>query len=205
MQAVNGSNRNRIVLVGALGLVVLLAALVLPRVFGGGSESGPGPEASTTGGSTPTTTAPVEELVTAPAPEAFSTKNPFTPLIDPAPAATAPSTGGTGTGSTATGEASDVPASTPSGTGTGTGTGTTGTGDTEPLASGRISLTDVYAGPDGAPVATVQVDGTFVTVREGEAFGDGYLVVSLSQGSRSGVFSRDGQQFTVRAGEQVLK
>jgi hypothetical protein len=64
---------------------------------------------------------------------------------------------------------------------------------------------DIYTGPDGAPVATVEVDGTMSTVREGDAFGDGYQVISLSQASRSGVFSRDGQQFTVREGEALLK
>lgn len=192
-----GSNRNRIVLVGAVGVVALLAAILLPKLLfgggGGGDELGPPPDASASSGAT-TTTAP-DELATAPAPEAFSTKNPFTPLVDTAPAATA-------TGASTTGGVTDAPTpTTPTGTGTGTGTAT------EPTSAGRFSLIDVYAGPDGAAVATVEVDGQMYTVSEGETFAGGYRVVSLSIENKSGVFTSpsDGGTFTPSAGESVLK
>jgi len=198
----NTSNRNRIVLFAALGVLVLLAAVVLPRVlFGGGGsddELGAPPDGSASGGSTTTTAAPVDELTTVASPEAFSTKNPFTPLVDSAPAATATDPAAVTDGPSATGETTDVPADT-------TGTGT---GGTEPdRASASFSLIDVYAGPDGAAVATVEVDGAMYTVAEGETFAGGYTVVSLSIENRSGVFTSptDGGTFSPSTGESVLK
>lgn len=199
--ATPGANRNRLVLFGAVGAVVLLAALFLPKMLfggGGGDDLGAPPDVSGSSGAT-TTTVP-DQLGTVPAPEAFSTKNPFAPLVDTAPAA---ATTGTGTTDGA------VPDGTTTGDGptdtTGTGTGT-GAGSTEP-ASGRFSLIDVYAGPDGAPVATVEVDGQMYTVAEGDTFAGGYTVVSLSIENKSGVFTSpsDGSNFTPSAGESVLK
>jgi hypothetical protein len=83
----------------------------------------------------------------------------------------------------------------------------TGTGSTEPSSSGGFSLIDVYAGPDGAPVATVEVDGQMYTVSEGDTFAGGYRVVSLSIQDKSGVFTSpsDGGEFAPSAGESVLK
>jgi hypothetical protein len=210
-----GSNRNRLVLFGALGVVVLLAALVLPRVlFGGGGDDdlGAPPDVSGSSGSTTTTTTEGDDLASVPPPEAFSTKNPFIPLVDPTPAATTPGTGPTdgstpapagdvATDTTGTGTGTD------SGAGAGTGTGTgTGTGSTEP-ASGRFSLIDVYAGAGGNAVATVEVDGQMYTVAEGDTFAGGYTVVSLSLENKTGVFTSasDGSTFTPNAGESVLK
>jgi hypothetical protein len=207
----NPSNRNRLVLFGALGVLLLLVAVVLPRVLsggGGGDELGPPPDASASSGSTTTTAAPVDELAAAAAPEAFSTKNPFTPLVDSAPAATTTDPGAVTDGTGATGEATDVPADT-TGTGTGgTGTGGTGTGGTEPdRAEASFSLVDVYAGPDGAAVATVEVDGSMYTVAEGETFAGGYTVVSLSIENKTGVFTSPtgGGTFSPSTGESVLK
>jgi hypothetical protein len=192
------SNRNRIVLFGALGVVVLLAAVLLPRMLSGGGDDdlGPPPDASGSSGSTTTTTEPVDEVAAGVVPEAFSTKNPFTPLVDATPAPTAATDTAIPDGTTS-GVTGDVPASTPT---------DTGTGSTEP-ASASFSLVDVYAGPDGAPVATVEVDGSMYTVAEGETFAGGYTVVSLSIESKSGVFTSpsDGGTFSPSAGESVLK
>jgi hypothetical protein len=195
-----GANRNRLVLFGAVGVVILLAALFLPKMlFGGGGadDLGAPPDVSGSSGST-TTTAP-DELATVPSPEAFSTKNPFAPLVDTTPAAAT-----TGTGTT-DGAVTDGTAGVPADT-TGTTAPATGTGSTEP-ASGRFSLLDVYAGPDGAPVATVEVDGQMYTVAVGDTFAGGYTVVSLSIENKSGVFTSpsDGSNFTPSAGESVLK
>jgi hypothetical protein len=197
------SNRNRVVLFVALGVVTLLAAVFLvPKLLSGGGGSddlGAPPDASGSSASTTSTTT-ADALALEPAPEAFSTKNPFTPLVDTSPAAAA-------TGASTTGdETSGVPSST-DGTGTATGTGT-GTGtSTEPTSSGKFSLIDVYAGPDGKAAATVEVDGQMYTVSEGETFAGGYRVVSLSVENKSGVFTSpsDGGTFTPTAGESVLK
>jgi hypothetical protein len=194
------SNRNRVVLFVALGVVTLLAAVFLvPKLLSGGGGSddlGAPPDASGSSASTTSTTT-ADALALEPAPEAFSTKNPFTPLVDTSPAAAA-------TGASTTGETT-VPSSTTDGTGTGTGAGT-GT-STEPTSSGKFSLIDVYAGPDGKAAATVEVDGQMYTVTEGETFAGGYRVVSLSVENKSGVFTSpsDGGTFTPTAGESVLK
>jgi hypothetical protein len=186
-------NRNRLIAMVGGGLVVLLAALVLPKVlFGGGDDDLGAPPETAAPGSTTTTVAEAAPELGA-LPESFSTKNPFTPLIDttPAPAATeeVPTTGtGAGTGAT------EVPADTTGGTAT------------EPdRESARFSLVEVYAGADGAAVASVQVDGSSYTVGEGDTFA-GYTVVSLSREGGSGTFTDpQGGTFTAQTGESQLK
>jgi hypothetical protein len=184
--------RTPFLVIGGVLLVVLLAALVLPRVLsgGGGDDLGPPPEAAAPGSTTTTTTEVAPELASLP--ESFSTKNPFTPLIDTTQAAV-----------------TEVPGATDPGTGTVPTDMTTDTTDpaaTEPdRESARFSLVEVYAGADGAPVATVQVDGTSCTVAEGETFA-GYTVVSLSLDDSSGTFTDpEGGTFTARTGESQLK
>jgi hypothetical protein len=205
--AATDAGRRRLLLFVAIGAAVLLAGLVLPRVLLGGGGGGEDEEVS----APPTTTAPGAAAEGSEAfddggnegdalPVAtFSTKNPFTPLVDIS--ATTGAATDTGTTTDQTGETGDVPPGDTGATAPGTATGSS-----EPArAAAGVSIVDIYTGPDGAPVATVEVDGTMSTVREGDAFGDGYQVISLSQASRSGVFSRDGQQFTVREGEALLK
>jgi hypothetical protein len=183
-------NRNRLLVFAGVGIVVLLAALVLPRVLFGGSDGGDlgaPPETAAPGSSTTTTTEAAPELGSLP--ESFSTKNPFTELVDTTPAAPATEVPG----------ATDTPATT-------VPPDTTGGSTTEPdRESARFALVEVYAGADGAPVASVQVDGTSYTVTEGETFA-GYTVVSLSIDSGSGTFrDPEGATFTARTGESQLK
>jgi hypothetical protein len=185
-------NRNRLIAVVGVGLVVLLAALVLPKVLfggGGGDDLGPPPETAAPGSSTTTTVAEAVPDLGA-LPESFSTKNPFTPLVDTTPAPAV----------------AEVPGATDTGTGDEVPADTTGGADTEPdRASARFSLVEVYAGADGAPVASVQVDGSSYTVGEGDTFA-GYTVVSLARESGSGTFtSPDGETFTAQTGESQLK
>ena len=205
------AGRRRLLVLGAIAAAVLLAALVLPRVLlggGGGEDEELATPPTTTGPGAAADEEAVDDLTDDPValPDAtFSTKNPFTPLV----ATGAPTPAATDTGTTTDQPAGtgDVPSDASGATGgTGATGDTTGTIASEPdRAAARLSIAEIYAGTDGAPVATVQVDGAFVTVRQGEVFGDGYQVVSLSQETRTGVFSRDGQQFTVREGEARLK
>jgi hypothetical protein len=205
--AATDAGRRRLLVMVSIGVAVLLAALVLPRVLlgggGDGDEEAAAPTTTVEPGAAEDVGEAVDELEALPS-ASFSTKNPFTPLV-----AIGATTAPTDTGST-TDELADtgaVPSDLTGTTGGTTGTtGTTGTGGVEPdRAAVRLSIVDIYAGADGAPVATVEVDGSLFTVREGEAFGNGYQVVSLSLSSRTGVFSREGQQFTVREGEAQLK
>jgi hypothetical protein len=188
-------NRNRLIAAVGVGLVVLLAALVLPKVlFGGGDgdDLGEPPETAAPGSTTTTVAEAVPDVGALP--ESFSTKNPFTALVDTTPAAATDEVPGatdtTGPGTQPT----DVPAD------------PTGAGATEPdRESARFSLVEVYAGADGAPMASVQVDGSSYTVSEGETFA-GYTVVSLSRESGSGTFTDpQGGTFTARTGESQLK
>jgi hypothetical protein len=202
-----GEGRQRLLVLGAICAVVVIAALVLPRILSGGGGEAEGGDVT----AAPPTTVPdddaaggaaaVDELPAVPE-ATFSTKNPFTPLVDTG-AAAAQEVGDTASGSTTDlgDETSDVPPDSASAT-----TDDTDDPAVEPdRAAARLSIVEIYAGPDGAPVATVEVDGAMVTVTEGEAFGGGYVVVSLSEASGTGVFSRDGERFTVREGEARLK
>ncbi len=199
-----GAGRQRLLVLGGICAVVVIAALVLPRIFFGGGSDAEGGDVT----ATPPTTTPddpgaalVDELPAVPE-ATFSTKNPFTPLVDTG-AAAAQEVGDTANGSTTDlgDETSDLPPDSASAT-----TDDTDDPAVEPdRAAARLSIVEIYAGPDGAAVATVEVDGAMVTVTEGETFGGGYVVVSLSEASGTGVFSRDGEQFTVREGEARLK
>ena len=215
MPAPGGGGRQRLLVLGAICAVVVIAALVLPRMlFGGGDGEAEGGDAVTSPPSTAPDdgagiAVPVDELPAVPE-ATFSTKNPFTPLVDTGATAAA-AVGASPTGATADvgSEASDVPpdsASVTTDDGDGDSTGDRDDPAVEPdRAATRLSIVEIYAGPDGAPVATVEVDGAIVTVTEGAAFGDGYVVVSLSEASGTGVFSQDGEEFTVREGEARLK
>lgn len=203
-----GGGRQRLLVLGAICAVVVIAALVLPRMlFGGGGEAEEGDVVTSPPSTVPDDGAgiavPVDELPAVPE-ATFSTKNPFTPLVDTG-ATAAEAVGASPSGATTDlgGETSDVPPDSASAT-------TEDDDEEEPAvepdrAATRLSIVEIYAGPDGAAVATVEVDGAIVTVTEGATFGDGYTVVSLSEASGTGVFSRDGEEFTVREGEARLK
>jgi len=227
-------DRRRLIALGGIAAVLLLAALVLPRVLAGGggtdttdataasspTTAGPGPDAVPFEGAGPEGpapgAAPGARGLDPTASEVFSTKNPFTPLVD-VTEDTAAEEGGTsgdtedqggttddtpddatGTTSTTTpplpDEPSDVP---PDDAGSGAGGSRT---------SSSITLVDVYPGADGSPVASVEVGDQLHTVAAGEAFASGrYTVVSLSDTAGSGTFRDETGEFTLLEGEAQLK
>lgn len=227
------SDRRRLLVLAGVAAVVLLAALVLPRVlFGGGADEGsdetasspsttvgPGPDGVPfDGGTAPSSgaggTDSADDGVTGDpsASELFTTRNPFTPLVET-------ETGDDGADESGTGDTSGTTQD-ESASG-GEDDSTDGTDDASPLpdepsdvpaddggggaTSSSFSLVDVYPGADGSPVANVEVDDELYTVAEGESFGGRYQVVSLSSESGVGTFRDEQGEFTLTEGEAQLK
>ena len=222
------SNRRALLfLAGGGGLLLLL--FLVTRVLGGGgggedlsapitAPNRPGGTPSVTPDTTIVPGAPPEETF-----EVFSTKNPFTPLAPTGGGTTTgtqpPTTGGGGTttgtqppitgggGTTAT---TQPPTTGGGGTTTGTQPPITGGGTTagtapatEPRASQRVALLDIYE-EDGRRVANVRVNDTvYEGVGPGDEFAGSFRVVSLDD--RCGTFLYGDDRFRVCQGEEVLK
>lgn len=222
-------NRRALTL-GAIAIAVLLLLFVASRILLGGGEE-PLDETATPApsGETTTTTALAPDGAGAPAEsfEVFSTKNPFTPLINP-PAAGG---GGTAGGGTAGGgfAGGDTTATTffvggggGSGGGTtqttirgGSGAGSGGTTTTapggssggqanEPRRQQRVALLDVLR-RQGRVVAQVRVNDTVHTVGEGDVFAENYRVLSIDEANKCGRFIFGDEQFRLCRGEETLK
>jgi len=198
-------NRRAFIVLGAVVAAALLFFFVVSPVLFGEDEGddqdalpAPSPSASQPAATTTTVTGvpPVETF------EVFGSKNPFQPPNG------APGSGGT-TGTTTPGGTAPggtTQTTTPGGT---TGTtipstngGASGSG-TEPRASQRVALLDVYQ-DDGATVADVRVDSTvYSKLAPGEEFAGSYKVVSLE--GTCGSFLFGDERFRLCKGEEVLK
>jgi len=214
-------NRRALTL-GAIVLGVLLFLFVASRLLLGGGEDQPDDTAAPAvpGVTTSTTLAPVLDGGTAESFEVFSTKNPFTPLINP------PSGGGTSGGSSSGGGTSGGGTS---GGGSGfttttlgggsSGGGSSGGGNTtsttrsggasggsanEPRRQQRVALLDVLR-RDGRLVAQVRVGDTVYTAGEGDVFADNYRVLSIDETNECGRFIFGDEQFRLCRGEETLK
>jgi hypothetical protein len=202
-------NRRALIFLGGfLAVAMLLFFVVRPLLLGGdgGGDKQALPPPVTSASPAPSTT-----TTAAPAPEetfeVFGSKNPFQPPNG------APGTGTTGT--TAPGGGT-TDTTTPGGAGTdGTGGGTATTipgtdgaggasgAGTEPRASQRVALLDVYQ-LGGATVADVRVNSTVYTqLAPGEEFAGSYKVVSLD--GTCGSFLFGDERFRLCKGEEVLK
>ena len=225
-------NRRALTL-GAVVLAVLLLLFIASRVLLGGGEEPPD-ETATPAPATTTTTAapPTQDGVGGPAEsfEVFSTKNPFTPLINPPGAGGAagggtsgggPTGGFTGGGTTQTtiGGGTSGGGSTGGTTQTtirgGSGSGSGGSATTQPGGSSggqaneprrqqRVALLDVLR-RQGRVVAQVRVNDTVYTVGEGEVFAENYRVLSIDETNECGRFIFGDEQFRLCRGEETLK
>ena len=195
-------NRRAFIILGVVAAAALLFFFVLgPALFGGddgdNQEALPPPsqtQSQPTPGATTTTVAGVPPVETF---EVFGSKNPFLPPNG------APGSGGT-TDTTTPGGTTGT--TTPGETGTtipGTnGGGASGSG-TEPRASQRVALLDVYQ-DEGATVADVRVNSTvYSKLAPGEEFAGSYKVVSLD--GTCGSFLFGDERFRLCKGEEVLK
>lgn len=121
--------------------------------------------------------------------EIFSSKNPFTPLVEATPEATADDTGAA--------TPPVVGATEPVTIAPTAGPATAATGQT-------VVLNDLHdAG--GKLVATVKVGEATHVVGEGETFAERFLVASLSEEMRCGQFLFGDEPFRLCVGEQIVK
>jgi hypothetical protein len=158
-----------------LGVVGLLAVLFVLLSGGGGETPSVTPHRPRTS-PTPSTaqTSPPETG------QAFEGKDPFQPLVVPAPATSG----------------SQAPAPTPTGSETGvTGGSNTGSATT-------VTLVDIRK-LDGVLKATVNVDGKDYTVAEGATFAGNFKLISLN--SSCGTFVFGDERFSLCIGQEVQK
>lgn len=161
-------NRRRLVIAAAL--LALSVALVGAYLILGGSGStstaGPVPHVRSPNSAVPSTRAPTRPPAGTPSAGAVVVRNPFLPLVVPAPAgpsaAVATGTGGSGAPATGTGAGVTGTGGT-GGTSGGTGAGTTATGSPGPGTTGSGSIgsgVNGTSGSAGAAAPAAAVDGT---------------------------------------------
>lgn len=211
----------RALTLGAVVLAVLLLLFLASRILLGGGEKTQDETAAPPAVSTPTTLEPgVEDGAAGPSEsfEVFSTKNPFTPLINPPGAGggtTGGGTGGTtqttlGSGSRGGGTTGGTTQTTIRGGSGSGGTATTQPGGSsggqanEPRRQQRVALLDVLQ-RSGRVVAQVRVNDSVYTVGEGEVFADNYRVLSIDEANECGRFIFGDEQFRLCRGEETLK
>ena len=166
-------------LVIIFGMLALLAVVYL-LLFSGGEEAIEGFDQPTPRPTATTSPRPTASPTATSPPrtfEVFEGKDPFRPLVG-----AAPSDGG--------------------GTNGGTNGGTAPPPTGGPDDAQRVTLLAIN-GSGANRTATVQVDSTEYTVKEGETFAGSYRVKSLT--SRCGTFVFGDEQFTLCVGQEVLK
>ena len=159
-----------------LAIVVIAAGVVLAVSASGGQGARKAKlGAAAAASQTTTTTGAVTETY-----QAFPTKDPFAPLISPAPAAP-PTTAPPGAG---------APGNTPA---------------TTAAPGAHIALLDVFS-DSGQAVARVRVNDTiFEKVAAGQAFGGNLKVISLNPSTDCGSFLFGDDQFRLCKGQEVVK
>ena len=196
---VAASNKRAFIMLGVAAAIAVIA-LVLPKLlFAGGDEALDDFDALPAGG------APgepgvagaheVEEVLAEPPRtfEVFSTKNPFTPLIDTTPiAAVAPAP--VDGSNVAPVDVAPAPSN-----------GSPASTATEPSSGQRVALLEVFVDTEGVTVASVRVNDTVYEVAEGAAFATSYQVVTLSVADGCGQLLYGDDRFRLCEGEELLK
>jgi len=188
------SNR-RVIVIGGVGLVLIVAFFVWSRSQGGdgGGPVGaptttstvPGPPDTRPGALEPDVPDDAAPEVPGGSFEVFSTRDPFEPPIDltpPGPPEPGPAPPGPTPPTTAP---TPVPAPSPN-----------------PAPGIAVALLEVFE-QDGTPTARVQVGSTVYTVKAGDTFATSFRVVSLA--GTCGQFLYGDSPFQLCEGEQVIK
>ena len=217
-QEVVAEPRNRVAVLAAGGLAVVLLLFVASKVFMGGGDdeatpirpnvNRPATTATTTAAAAPAApaeAAPVETF------EVFNTKNPFMPLRGATTAAAKPPSAPVTQTVTPSPVATPVAVTTPGAVATvvtvapaPVQAGATGGQATAPVQSTRVALLDVFTEGDRV-VANVRVNDTVSKVGAGDTFASNFKVVSLDAAERCGRFLFGDDQFRLCRGEELLK
>ncbi len=205
------SNRRAIIMLGVAAVVAILA-LVLPKLLF--TSDAPADDFDELAVPAPVDATldvePADDIVAEPARtfEVFSTKNPFTPLIDLTPVvAIAPAAPGTLAGGVAPAVGADgtvAPAIVTPEPET-IGAAPSGGVAAEPVSSQRVALLEVFVNGDNATVASVRVNDTVHEVAEGATFATRYQAVTLSVADGCGQFLYGDNSFRLCEGEELLK
>lgn len=213
-QEVAAAPRNRVAVMAAGGLAVVLLLFVASKVFMGGGDdeatpvrpnvNRPATTATTAAPAAPAEAAPVETF------EVFNTKNPFMPLRGAA-SPTAPTKAPVTQTVTPSPVVTPVAVTTPGAVATvvtvaptPVQAGAAGGQATAPVQSTRVALLDVFTEGDRV-VANVRVNDTVSKVAAGDTFASNFKVVSLDATERCGRFLFGDDQFRLCRGEELLK
>lgn len=217
-QEVVAEPRNRVAVLAAGGLSVVLLLFVASKVFmgGGGDEAAPVRPNVNRPATTATTAAAAPAAPAEAAPvetfEVFNTKNPFMPLRGavttpagkpasaPVTQTVTPSPVVTPVAVTTPGAVATVVTAAPAPV----QAGATGGQATAPVQSTRVALLDVFTEGDRV-VANVRVNDTVSKVAAGDTFASNFKVVSLDATERCGRFLFGDDQFRLCRGEELLK
>ena len=208
----SGADNSRVKKIGVIGGVFILAIFVLPKVLGGGGDSGT-PVSPAPGVTTPTTIAPVPRGDVQ-AMADYGGTNPFTPLVDM-------SSEGGAAGTPVVADSGPLvlpPPVTPiedfgdlvdvgdpvAGGETPSSTPTTPTTAPPPPPTHRLSLLEVYVDGAGHTAARVRVDDDVMETVVGQQFGGNYRTVSLDRDSGCGVFLYGDQRVTLCEGNEAI-
>ncbi len=202
----DADSRRRVLMLLGIGVGLLAAAFLLPKVlFGGGDDASTdalnSPTASSTPGAVETPGASPDQAGTAPGStpttvalgalpesyEVFATRNPFTPLVSPS---STPAADGSGDAATGTGDGANPPAP---------------DNGTEPRMQQQVALLDVAGTSDSSAVATVTVDGVVYQVQLNQIFATNYKAVSIDLSAGCAGFLLGDDAFSLCRGEEIKK
>lgn len=207
------SNRRALIMLGVAAVIAVLA-LLLPKVlFSSDTPDEDFAAAFPPPAADATIQAEVSDgIVAEPARtfEVFSTKNPFTPLIDTTPvAAIAPAAPGTlaaGVAPAVTADGTTAPAAVVDTAPTAVvAPAPVGGVAAEPVSSQRVALLEVFVNAEAVTVASVRVNDTVHEVAEGTTFATRYKAVTLSVADGCGQFLYGDDSFRLCEGEELLK
>jgi hypothetical protein len=216
-----GENRRALIFLGA-GLGVVVIYLLFHLLTSGGGTPAPfsSPSVTTTtspiAGGPPGSAAPATTSASGGGTPVYTSKDPFTPLVNVNAGSSTGSGPSSGTGSSSA-TSSSPPSTGTSGSGSSGGSTTTTTsgggassagaapgGSTSPTSGQRFEVLDIFASGQSEG-ASVVVDGTEYQVSPRETFAGNYFVVDLSVSTQCGDFTHGGAPFHACRGQKVLK
>lgn len=208
VSAPTGPDNRRVAKMGGIGGVLVLALLVLPKLFGGGGGGAADTALTPTPEAPPTSAAPSVGSGGGGGGDSISVgggsvRDPFAALIDD----TASSGGGAAPAPVATvADTASIPVpvvDTGAGADTGSGAATAPPTTIPPRQTHRFFLLEVYPTQSGASGARVRIDDEVIETVVGQDFAGNYRTVSLDRQSGCGVFLFGDQRLSLCEGQET--